>query len=188
MVPSASTTRPTSSAVDTSDMAPNQPSDRPSATPTSADTATSAREPGPVVPPILHAGHQGLHQPTGQPGLGRGPDLVGGVRTDQSLQDRTGPVPVDPGDHGLDHLLQPLVGRGVLVAHPLGGHGGDVEVGLAAEVAGDEGGVDPGPLADLPDGGGLEALLAEQVLGRGDQGLPAGGGVPRSRRSLGRFG
>ena len=51
-----------------------------------------------------------------------------------------------------------------MVALSLGHHGGDVEIGLAPEVAGDEGVVDTGELADIADGRALEAVLAEQVL------------------------
>ena len=153
---------------------------RPGPTPRSRPGAGPGRRRAPSMP-----GRQRLHQSSRQAGLGRGPDLVGGVRTDQGLEDGPGSVPVDPGHQGLDHLRQSLVLRGVLIVHPLGGHGGDVEVGLAPEVAGDECGVDAGPLADLPDGGALEARLAEQLLGRLEQGLATGGRVPRPGR-LGR--
>ena len=60
----------------------------------------------------------------------------------------------------------------------LGNHCGDIEVCFAAEVAGDESGVNPGLLTDLPYRRTLEPLLPEEGLGRPEQGVPTGCGVP----------
>ena len=62
----------------------------------------------------------------------------------------------------------------------LGYHRGNVEIALAAEVAGDEGGVHAGLLADLPDRRAFEPLLAEEGLRRLEQRILARRGVPGS--------
>jgi hypothetical protein len=125
----------------------------------------------------VHVGDQRADQPPAQEVEGGGADLSRGVGTDDRLNDRAGAALVGPGHHHVRHLLQPrILARGPLVI--LGRHRGDVEIGLATEVAGDEGGVDAGPLADLPDRRALEALLAEEGLRRLEQCLPAGRGIP----------
>jgi hypothetical protein len=135
-------------------------------------------QPGAVDALCSHVGDQGADHAAGQAVQGGVADLGGGVGTDDGLNDRARAALVGPGHHHVGHLLQPLVLAGDPPVGILGRHRGDVEVGLAAEVAGDEGGVDPGPLADLPDRRALEPLLAEEGLGRLEQGVPAGRGVP----------
>jgi hypothetical protein len=83
------------------------------------------------------------------------------------------------GHEGVGHLDQSLEARGRLVALDLGHDRGDIQVGLAAELAGNQGGVDDGPVADVPDGRALEAALAEQLPGGQHQRQLGGGRVSR---------
>jgi hypothetical protein len=84
---------------------------------------------------------------------------------------------VDGHEHAVDHLGQPLVG---VTAGP---HqcGDPVEVPaeqlvrellLAGEVVGDQASGDAGTGGDLGDGGVVEALLREDLEGRGEDPLP----------------
>ena len=171
--------RATSSSAGTDRISSNHPSARPRLMPISAETAICGPQLRAVDALRFHGGDRGADQAPGQPVQGGVADLGGGVGTDDGLKDRAGAALVGPGYHYVGYLFQSLVLAGGPVGI-LGSHRGDVEVGLAAEVAGDERGVDPGPLADLPDRRALEPLLAEEGLGRPEQGVLAGRGVPGS--------
>ena len=171
--------RATSSSRGTDRISSNHPSERPRLMPISAETATCARSSGRSTPCAFMLATRGPTRRRASAVQGGVADLGGGVGTDDGLKDRAGAALVGPGYHHVGYLFQPLVLAGGPVGI-LGSHRGDVEVGLAAEVAGDEGGVDPGPLTDLPDRRALEPLLAEEGLGRLEQGVLAGRGVPGS--------
>jgi hypothetical protein len=65
----------------------------------------------------------------------------------------------------------------------LGDHSGDVQVGFAAKIPSDKGGIHASPFTNLPSGGAFETPLAEQHLGRLEQRFLTGSGVPGSIES-----